>query len=931
MTKEETKTGKELELGVAQAYRDMGARKVEHDVELAGNQVDVYVELETADRGLLRIAVEAKDYSSPVGIDVVNGFAQRVNLLRSQGLIDRGVIVSAAGFSRPGRNAAKQYGIRLLTPEDLDAMVRETEKEERWAPPPYSPPTPPGPETVPEPGPLPPGHRIPFARNGLFTGRKRALKALAGALLYEEAPSALVTQAVAGMGGVGKTQLAVEFAYRYGRFFHGVHWLNAREPAALGAEVAACGAAMAASGGLPGWPDKLPEQVSRTLEAWRRGGRRLVVLDNLEEVAAAREWLGRLSGGGVRVLVTARRTDWPRDLGLRPLRLEVFAPEESRAFLREYLGEERATGEELDRLAERLGHLPLALELAGRYLEDYPTFSVGAYLEEFEEVLAHPSMGGWDTEAGSPTDHDLNVMATFELSWRRVKDEGACRVFQLAGYCAPNEPIPDEVLRQASDLDDREYGRAVHVLVGLGLLGGSEAGPVVHPLLGEYGRGLPDAPEALPALADALVSEAKAANDRMDQTGSPSAFAPVLPHVRVVAGAAEDGAAADAAVLLVNLGYYLKRMADYDGARAALERALAIHEQIYGPEHLEVATDVNNLGNVLKDLGNLVRARAALERALAIDERVLGPEHPSVARDVNNLGLVLKDLGDLAGARAASERALAIDERVFGPEHPSVAIYVNNLGSVLQDLGDLAGARAAYERVYGLEHPEVATDVNNLGLVLKDLGDLAGARAAYERALAIDERVFGPEHPNAAIHVNNLGLVLKDLGDLAGARAAFERALEIWRAVYGDEHPQVATAHNNLGSVLQDLGDLAGARAAFERALRIWRAAYGDEHPQVATAHNNLGSVLKDLGDPAGARVAFERALAIDERVFGPEHPDVARDVNNLGSVLKDQGDLAGARAAFERALGIWEKCLPAGHRSIEIARGHLESLGSTE
>jgi len=220
------------------------------------------------------------------------------------------------------------------------------------------------PDELPEPGPLPPGSHLPFHRNALFTGRTEPLKKLARALLRDGATSTLVTQAVQGMGGVGKTQLAVEFAHRYGRFFHGVHWLNGAQPGALGADVAVCGEAMA----LPGWPQKQPEQVERTLEEWRRGGPRLVVLDNLEKVAAARAGRARLSGGAVRVLLTARRADWPRDLGLRPLRLEVFTPEESHEFLRRYLPEERAgaTDADVDGLAERLGHLPLALVVGGR-------------------------------------------------------------------------------------------------------------------------------------------------------------------------------------------------------------------------------------------------------------------------------------------------------------------------------------------------------------------------------------------------------------------------------------------------------------------------------------------------------------------------------------------------------------------------------------
>jgi len=790
-----------------------------------------------------------------------------------------GRLQEAARLITQEREAAGKFAVHLVFWEDLCSLLSDPGCDDvlrkhygdwvqRFGGPAarYVPPLPPDPDRdpIPDAGPLPPGFRMPFQRNALFTGRVGPLQALARALLEGDGRSALVTQAVAGMGGVGKTQLAVEFAHRYGRFFHGVHWVSAGEPDAMGAEVAACGAAM----GLPDWPEKQPEQIARTLGEWQRGGPRLVVLDNLEQVGAAREWLARLSGGAVRVLVTARRTDWPGFLGLRALRLESFTPEESRAFLRHYLpspsqGEGAdlrpvgvrvgAADADLDALAERLYHLPLALELAGRYLGGHARLSVEEYLGRLESMWEHPSMAGWREELGNPTEHDLRLAQTFAVSWEQVEDETARRVFLLAGYCAPNQPIPCEVLEKAAGIEREACDGALGMLTGLGLLelGEPEAGPTIHPLLAEYGRAI--APSALEgegvlgALAGALARLARAANERMDQTGSPSHFVPLLPHVRLVAERAEEEGLEDAANLWGNLGYYLQRVADYVGARAADERALAIDERAFGPDHPEVATDVNNLGMVLQDLGDLAGARAAFERALAIDERAFGPDHPNVAIRVNNLGSVLKALGELAGARAAFERALAIDERAFGPDHPNVAIRVNNLGSVLQDLGDLAGARGAYERAlaideraFGPDHPQVAIRVNNLGSVLRDLGELAGARAAFERALAIDERAFGPDHPNVATDVNNLGRVLQDLGDLAGARAAFERALAIDERAFGPDHPKVATVVNNLGLVLKDLGELAGARAAFERALRIFEKFLPLEHPYIRGVRANL-------------------------------------------------------------------------------------------
>jgi hypothetical protein len=125
MSEKRTNTGKEFEQSIAQAYRDMGARKVEHNVEVSGNQIDVYVEMDTLDRGVHRIVIEAKDHSSPVGIKIVNDYIIVVNHLHQLRLIDEGVIVSATGYSKEARTAAKANRIRLLEPSDLDTIITE--------------------------------------------------------------------------------------------------------------------------------------------------------------------------------------------------------------------------------------------------------------------------------------------------------------------------------------------------------------------------------------------------------------------------------------------------------------------------------------------------------------------------------------------------------------------------------------------------------------------------------------------------------------------------------------------------------------------------------------------------------------------------------------------------------------------------------------
>ncbi len=177
-------------------------------------------------------------------------------------------------------------------------------------------------DRLPDPGELPPGSRLPFLRNAVFTGREKELLALARHLLYAQ-PGAVQKVVVTGMGGIGKSELAVEFCYRYGRFISGVHWIEAEQNPM--AEIAACGLAM---GVLP-WPRGLPEQASATVQAWnlvaQRGEKHLVVLDGIEEPGMLQEWLPRL--GSVQVLVTSKRAVWPRDLGMAPLNLSPAAPE----------------------------------------------------------------------------------------------------------------------------------------------------------------------------------------------------------------------------------------------------------------------------------------------------------------------------------------------------------------------------------------------------------------------------------------------------------------------------------------------------------------------------------------------------------------------------------------------------------------------------
>ncbi len=713
------------------------------------------------------------------------------------------------------------------------------QSEETYTPPPLPPLGEDGRAPLAAPGHLPPRSRLPYDRNPLFTGREAELRQLARQLLYDPAATPAVIST--GIGGMGKTQLAVEFAYRYGRYFSGgVQWASLAPPQrdattgddtpttrAIDDEVAECGLAM----GLwpEGEPPPLAERVARTRHAWAGPAPRLLIFDNCEDPALLAAW--RPAGGGARVLVTSRNGYWPAGFRAQPL-AELPRPQ-SVALLREYVG---ATGEDtpdgrpdadLAAVAKAVGDLPLALTLAGSYLAAYPGLPTAVYLARLAQPDLLAQIAPRPGAAHSWTEHERDVARTFAVSFDGLRPDsddtaaGALLVLAGATCLLPGEPFPRPLATGMLPGDDpHRPDDAVNRLLALGLLEGTGGGRLrLHRLLaafvaaamGQKGATTGDDPESWLALARAAAERAvMRALARANDAGDPRALRGGEAQLRHVV----DGAAAredEAAALLCNrLGYYLNMSGDLAGARPFYERALAIDEKVYGPDHPEVATDVNNLGSLLQDQGDLAGARPFFERALAIRERVLGPEHPDTAQSLNNLGYLLHAQGNLAGARPLYERALAIRERVLGPEHPDTAASLNNLAGLLQDQGDLAGARplleralAIRERVLGPEHPDTASAVNNLGTLLRAQGDLAGARPLLERALAIRERVLGPEHPDTAISYVNVGALLAALGEKARARARalLARAEGVLLAKLGPDHPYTRIAQGHLAGL----------------------------------------------------------------------------------------------------------------------------------
>jgi tetratricopeptide (TPR) repeat protein len=662
------------------------------------------------------------------------------------------------------------------------------------------------------PGGLPPVWNLTYASNPNFTGRDAIFDAIQAGLTREE--GMVHPQVIFGTGGVGKTQLAVEYVWRHRADYDVVWWVGAETTASLHGDYAA----LAPQVGLGQDPDQ--DIMVAGVRAWLEDYPRwLMIFDNADDPAAIIPLLPRAGDG--HVLVTSQQED---DLGMRAdlIPLNVLGREEATQFLLTRTGHSdlAAAGQ----LADALGRLPLALEQAGAFIAQTKVITLARYLELFSQQSlkllgrGRPPGSYWHT-----------VDTTWDLSLQRLRREtpAAAGLLTLLAFLAPDDlpwqllashpgQLPDTLAAVAED--EVALAEMIGALRRYSLVKVAGDGLSTHRLLQAVIREDLD-PGAQQQWATAAIVLLRASfPEESDDVRTWPQCQRLLPHALAATAHAEQlGVQVSPEAtswLLDHAATYLQGRAQLTQAKDLSQRALAIDEAALGPDHPDVAVRRNNLGSVLLDLGDFTGAKAQLEQALAIDEAALGPDHPAVAVRRNNLGSVLRDLADFTGAKAQFERALAIDEATYGPDHPNVGRDRNNLGSVLQDLGDLTGAKAQYEQALaideaalGQDNPGVAIDRNNLGLLLRELGDLTGAKAQSEQALAIDEAALGPDHPNVGRDRNNLGSVLKALGDLTGAKAQYEQALPIAQAAYGPDHPNVARVRDNLAQLERSEAD----------------------------------------------------------------------------------------------------------------------------
>lgn len=656
---------------------------------------------------------------------------------------------------------------------------------------------------------------LPHGRNDNFTGRKGELKEIRKALRAHKSPACV---ALHGIGGVGKTQTAVEYVHRHMKRYDAVWWIVAEEPAAISL------AGLARALGIE--VEKIdPQSLVPIVHSQLNDlGRWLLVFDNAERPEDIERFIPKTGSGSV--LVTSRNPNWEK-MGATTVEIEPLSPEDSADLLIARSGDKdhEAAGE----LAEELDNLPLALEQAAAYCAANKT-TLAQYLDIYRKDRIKLF-----ERSPKPLGYPKSVATTWNVSLEVLEREKpqAANLLKLLSFLAPDD-VPEWLLKDHAEVLDGKLAAALKgdaafiemrgALIGYSLVTAESDSLSMHRLLQEAVRDrlTDDEKKAWAVAAVGLVNDAIPGDT--DDVRTWPVVEPLIAHGLAAAAHGERYGAEQSKIVRIigQLGIYFRGRAEYEDAKNLFQRTLEADVRAFGENHPTVGRDLNNLANVLRDQGDLNGARKLLEQALDIHTAAFGEDHPNVATDVSNLANVLADQGDLKEAKELYERALGIDTAAFGENHPNVAMRLNNLGTVLRDQGDLGEAKKLHERAlkidtaaFGEDHPNVARDSNNLGVVLRNQGDLKEAKKLHERALEIDTAAFGEDHPDVACDLDDLAIVLAENGDLEGAKKLQERALEIYRARLGEDHPETRRIQGNLEETIRRMeggeGDGAGA------------------------------------------------------------------------------------------------------------------------
>jgi tetratricopeptide (TPR) repeat protein len=721
--------------------------------------------------------------------------------------------------------------------------------------------------------------------------------------------SRVAIAAASGMGGIGKTELAWQYAN-----FHRVHktypagiwWLFVRDN-----DLARQVLQKALRMGIvpPDTLDNLEERLQFCYEEWAKqtSGNALLVLDDVNDYPAVQRLLPR--NPRFKVLLTARQIV-PSPVGCLPLK--VLKPEVALNLLR--LTAEDLPGnrlglnidahlEDAEALCQWLDYLPLGIELVGRYLRRKEKLPLATVLQRLQSQRLE-ARALQEAEAGMTARR--GVAAAFELSWAELKPPARTLGCLLSVFALA--PIPWELVAEClpdwdeEELEDcRDYELLEQSLLSLVEDETSDSGQSglvqpryqLHALIREFFaaklQGHADAENLRRSFAVALTAVAKT----IPQTVTLEVQERVkeaLPHLELVAQQwshlLEDS---DAVWSFRVLGLIAQGQSLWAEAEKWFKACLQMTEKRYGTEHPLTATSLNNLAGLYDAMGRYAEAEPLYVRSLSIREQQLGADHPDTALALNNLAALYDTMGRYPEAEP---------------------LYVRSLSIRKQELGG--------------DHPQTATSLNNLAGLYDAMGRYLEAEPLYVRSLSIREQQLGGDHPDTATSLNNLAELYHSMGRYPEAEPLLVRSLSIWKQQLGGDHPDTATSLNNLAELYRAMGRYQEAEPLLVRSLSIWKQQLGADHPQTATSLNNLALLYYAMGRYPEAELLLVRSLSIREQELGADHPQTATSLNNLAELYRAMGRYPEAEPLYLRGLEIWFNRLGENHPKTQTVRSNF-------
>lgn len=761
---------------------------------------------------------------------------------------------------------------------------------------------------------------IPFSRNPFFGGRDELLKQLYIRLHTEQMTAHCQPQAISGLGGVGKTQLAIEYAYRYHQEYQFVLWAQAESLETLTSSYVALATLLQ----LPERSAEKHEIIVRAVINWLQTHHNwLLILDNADEPDLLLSFVPYAPTG--HLLITTRAADLSSfGLGVgHALAVQALDPVRGALLLLQRAGliPAHASLDSVsprDRmiaqtLSQELGGLPLALDQAGAYLAA-THIDLQTYLHMFQQHRARLL-----TERRG-REHPRPVVTTWSLAFQRVaeKNPAALDILRLCAHLSP-DAIPEAIFTQGSlhlgptlsrvSTDALQFNQAIEALRTYSLVQRDPQGRTltIHRLVQAVLQDEMEEDERSCWIERALLAvNAAFSTIEIDRWPQCELF---LPHALAVIENIERHHLKhrETEHLLYTTASYLQVRARYIEAEGIYEKLLNMLEQQLGPEHPHVTSPLHRLADLYHQQGKLVEAEQLYKRALSI---LVETDHPQVAYSINGLANLYHQQGKLVEAEQLYKRALRIWEQQFGPENSHAAHSLSGLANLYHQQEKLGEAEQLYkqalhiwEQQFGPEYPDIAQPLNGLANLYQGQEKCTEAESLYKRALNILEQHLGPDHPDIAYSLNGLANLYHQQGKLEEAEALHKRALNLVEQQLGSEHSHIALSLHGLANLYCQQAKFAEAESLYKQALHILEQQFGPEYPQIARLLNSLANFYFKQSKYIEAELLYERALHLTESQLGPKHPNAVYSLNGLANIYRTQGKKAEAERLEERVL----------------------------